>query len=295
MSNCSFANQSIELRSKNYTNGRTVEGKTYKIDTITPHQVWGHCSMKALAQCFQGDTQASSNYGIVDDGSIGMFVPEDSRSWCSSSRMNDVRAVTIECCTDKFYPNKCTDEVLNSLLRLCIDICQRNGIRKMIWIPTKEQSLDRQKNLAEGEGIFTLHEFFYNKDCPGAYIKSKMQWLCDETNKAISQIHIGDVIPMEVYDIKDGYAYGKAKIEEPQPTPTPVPEELKVGDKVTINPGAKAGGLSPNYRGKVINPKYANGKFVDTVADIATHYGVKEAKLKTIVTWVDVNSLNKVG
>lgn len=298
MSNCSFAIQKPEYMCQYYTLGRKLNGVEYKQDTFTIHQIWGHCNNASLVKILN-DGHASCNYSVHDNGDITLMVDEANRSWCSSSSANDVRACTIECSTDRAYPYKCTDKVLDALVRLCVDWCKRNGIRKMIWINDKTKGLEKQKNLADGEGIFTIHEWFYNKPCPGDYIKGKIQWICDEVNKQIatSEIKVGDIVPMEVYEIKDGYAYGKTKIDEPQPEPTPPPtpeppqKEITVGSKVTINSGAKAGGLNDKYRGKTIDSKYANGKYVDTVTKVATHYGVQEACLKNIVTWVAFDSL----
>ena len=106
---------------------------------------------------------------------------------------------------------------------------------------------------------------------------------------------VGDVVPMVITKIEGTKAYGETDIvnPEPQPTPTPAPQPIQVGSKVTINPGAKAGGLSSS-RGVAIDPRYANGKYIDTVTKIEAHYGVNEALLKNIVTWVAVDSLKAV-
>lgn len=101
-------------------------------------------------------------------------------------------------------------------------------------------------------------------------------------------VNIGDVIPMKVTKIENGIAYGSVKIEEP------VSPVIKVGSRVTIDPGSKAGGANTKYRGLYIDSKYANGKFIDTVTKIETHFGVEEALLKTLVTWVALDSLNPV-
>ena len=95
-------------------------------------------------------------------------------------------------------------------------------------------------------------------------------------------VKVGDIIPMTVTKIENGIAYGQAEV---------TPAEITVGSKVTIDPGAKAGGTNKKYRGLAIDPQYANGKYVDVVQKIETHYGVEEALLKNIVTWVAVSSL----
>lgn len=315
MSNSPLANQDKSLRVKYYASGRTDAGRKYRIDTITIHQIWGHMTNQQLANYFNSlpsSSMASCNYTVADDGSIGMLVDEGDRSFCSSSRRNDVRAVTIETSNDRTYPNACTEKALQSLINLSADVCKRNGITKMYYKPeivpyplpsTTQQKEANEKaifdyadSLGRNEGLFTLHEFFFNKECPGDFIKSKIPYIVEEVNKMISgDIKVGDKVEMEVYDIKDGFAFGKVKIEDksPAPQPAPAPKEFKVGAKVTINSGAVAGGLS-GTRGKAINPKYANGTFIDTIDAISTHYGVKEARLKTIWSWVALDSLTLV-
>lgn len=306
MSNCSFAIQDPKYFLKYYTPGRVLNGKKYRQDTFTIHQVWGHCSAASLKSVLD-NAKASCNYSIQDDGTITLMVDEANRSWCSSSSANDVRACTVECSNDRAWPYKCTDAVIDALINLCTDWCKRNNLHKMYWIPNlvpypnpttdaqkkENERVIAQKNdsLPQDEGLFTVHRWFFNKPCPGDYIEGKIQYICDEVNKNIASIQIGDIVPMEVTEIKDGYAYGRVKIDEPIP---PVPKGIEVGSKVTINPGAKAGGLNDKYRGKAIDPKYANGKYVDTVNKIETHYGIEEARLQNIVTWVAVSDLTLV-
>ena len=78
-----------------------------KITRITPHCIVGQLSVETLGAIFaRKEKQASSNYGIGSDGRVGLYVPEDKRSWCSSSNANDQRAVTIECASDLKSPYK---------------------------------------------------------------------------------------------------------------------------------------------------------------------------------------------
>ena len=56
------------------------------IDTITIHCAVGHCSLETLGNIFAPvSRQASSNYGVDDNGNVGMYCEEKNRSWCSSS------------------------------------------------------------------------------------------------------------------------------------------------------------------------------------------------------------------
>lgn len=184
--NCPFANQDPSLRSTNYTKGRVYNKKEYRIDTITLHCVVGHPSLKNLAAVFQGTRKASSNYGVDDNGNVGLFVEEKDRSWCSSSSANDVRAITVEIDSDTNAPYAMTDGAVNGAIRLCIDVCQRNGIKKMYWYPDKETALMKQGMLKADEGIFTVHRWFANKSCPGDFLFNKMGWVCDQVNAALA-------------------------------------------------------------------------------------------------------------
>ena len=71
--------------------------RTHTIDTITIHCMAGNLSVESCGALFaRASRQASSNYGIGSDGRIGLYVAEENRSWCTSSRANDQRAITIE-------------------------------------------------------------------------------------------------------------------------------------------------------------------------------------------------------
>ncbi|MBO7451387.1 MAG: hypothetical protein J6U54_13565 [Clostridiales bacterium] len=107
------------------------------------------------------------------------------------------------------------------------------------------------------------------------------------------QVKVGDIMPMIITKIEGNKAYGVAEIS-PAPAPVPVPV-ITVGSKVTINPGAKSGGTNKQYRGKPIDPKYANGKYVATVVQIETHYGIEEALLdRPVWSWIATSSLKLV-
>ena len=124
--------------------------------------------------------EASSNYGIGEDGQIGMYVEEKDRSWCSSSGSNDNRAITIECSSDATAPYKINDKVYASLIDLCVDICQRNGIKELKWKGDKSLigQVDKQN--------MTVHRWFANKACPGDYIYNRLGDIANEVNKRLN-------------------------------------------------------------------------------------------------------------
>lgn len=210
-------NPKYHATSNNYTEGRVVNGKAYGIDTITLHCWVGHPKTKAIhASPFQKSKQCSCNYGIMDNGDIYVCVEEKNRSWCSSNRYNDVRAVTVEISSDTTGEIKMTDEAVEAAIKLSVDVCKRNGIKNMTWIPDKEKAVAYQKNMPEGEGVFTVHRWFANKSCPGDYLYKKMGWLCDEVNRRLG-----------VENTKPAPAPS-----QPTPAPAPAAPSMKTIDEI---------------------------------------------------------------
>lgn len=163
-------------------------GRKYEITRITPHCVVGQLDVKTLGNIFaKSSAQASSNYGIGADGRIGMYVEEKDRSWCSSSSDNDNRAVTIECASDAKHPYAFKKVVYNALVDLCVDICKRNGKKKLIWIPDKKKALSYKP--AKTEMLLTVHRWFANKSCPGAWMYERMDDLAKAVTKKLNVIY----------------------------------------------------------------------------------------------------------
>lgn len=158
--------------------------RTHKIDRITPHCVVGQLSAERIGGCFTSTSrQASCNYGIGYDGRVCLIVDEANRSWCSSSNANDQRAITIECASDAKEPYAFNDVVYKKLVKLCIDICKRNGLTKVLWIEDKAKSLAYTPK--SGECVLTVHRWFANKSCPGSWMYARMGQLADEINKGL--------------------------------------------------------------------------------------------------------------
>lgn len=196
--------------------------RNHEIDTITIHCVVGQCSVERLGEIFAPESRkASSNYGIGSDGRIGMYVEEKDRSWCSSNRANDNRAITIECASDTEHPYAINDAVYKSLIDLCADICKRNNIKELKW--KADKSLIGQPDKQN----MTVHRWFANKSCPGDYIYSRLGQIADEVNERLK--------PGEV-------------------SPEPVPSDIEVGDVVKVIDGATY------YDGKTAVPGWVRKK-----------------------------------
>lgn len=147
--------------------------RTHSIDRITPHCVVGQCSVETLGNIFMdANREASCNYGIGNDGRVLLCVDEGNRSWCSSSNSNDQRAVTIECASETYHPYEMNSNVYNSLVKLCVDICKRNGKKKLLWFNDKNKTLNYSPK--SDEMIITVHRWFDNKACPGDWLYNRL-------------------------------------------------------------------------------------------------------------------------
>lgn len=144
-----------------------------KIRKITIHHMAGNISVEACGRLFQS-RQASSNYGIDNSGRVGMYVEEKDRSWCSASPSNDHQAITIELANDGGSPNwHVSDTVLNKCIDLCVDICQRNGIERLVYT-------------GDTDGNLTRHNMFCATVCPGPYLQSKFPWIAETVNARLA-------------------------------------------------------------------------------------------------------------
>lgn len=158
--------------------------RNHKIDRITPHCVVGQLSVESLGGVFANSSrQASSNYGIGYDGRVALYVDENNRSWCSSSASNDNRAVTIECASDLSEPYYMNDDVIESLIDLCVDICRRNGKDTLIWFGDKNKSLNYEPD--DNECVITVHRWFANKSCPGNYLYNRLGEIAEKVTKRL--------------------------------------------------------------------------------------------------------------
>ena len=159
--------------------------RNHVIDTITIHCVVGQLTAKQILNLasfvnYDGKNGSSCNYAIGFDGSIGLCVDEKDRSWCSSNRDNDHRAITIEVASDTTAPYKVTDAAYKSLIKLCADVCKRNGIKELKWKANK--SLIGQVNVQN----MTVHRWFANKSCPGDYLYNLHGQIANEVNAILN-------------------------------------------------------------------------------------------------------------
>ena len=187
--------------------------RTHSIDRITPHCVVGQLSCESICSCFTSPSrQASCNYGIGKDGRISLCVEEKNRSWCSSSNANDQRAVTIECASDMSEPYAMNSAVYDSLVKLCTDICKRNGKKKLLWLGDKTKTLNYAPK--SDEMVLTVHRWFANKSCPGNWLYSRLGDLAAKVTSEISKTSSGGVTAStsQIYRVRKTWSDSKSQL-----------------------------------------------------------------------------------
>lgn len=159
--------------------------RNHAIDTITIHCYVGQvtaergCNGSRFVK-YNPVGGASCNYVVGYDGSIGLCVEEKDRSWCSSNKANDHRAVTIEVACETKHPYTVTEAAMSALIELVTDICRRNGIERLVW---SENRIDRV-NHKNGCNM-TVHRDYKNKACPGQYLYERHGQIAEEVNKRL--------------------------------------------------------------------------------------------------------------
>lgn len=262
----------VKMISPNRTSNRN-----HVIDTITIHCFVGQVTAKRGCEVFQPSSkQASCNYVVGHDGSIGLCVEEKDRSWCTggkdkngntirvngiSGSSNDYQAVTIEVASDATHPYTITDKAMAALIELCTDICRRNGIRALLWNGDKTLvGKVTKQNL-------TVHRWFANKSCPGDYIYERL----------------GDIA-----------AKVNAKLGVAAPVPETTTQESNVPYKVRITATNLRIRKGPSTDTAVVQAAIQPGVY--TIVSEATGKGATLwGKLKSGVGWVSLDYCKKLS
>lgn len=229
--------------------------RSQPVSLLTVHCAAGKGTAAALGKIFQTEgREASSNYGIGTDGSIGLYVPEDCASWCSSSGWNDQRAITIEVCNSagpaEGHPEWPVSVISwQSLVRLCVDICRRNGKRRLVWFPDKYVALSYAGRYGitsqePCELVMTAHRWYAAKSCPGDYLYDRFGLLAAEVNREIERSEDDDMSGEEIYRRLTAYLRGL-------PAGDYAEEACKWGIKQGLFLDGDADGLVDNPKGVV--------------------------------------------
>ena len=116
---------------------------------------------------------------VGGDGSIAQVCGEENRAWCTSNKI-DHQLVTIEVASDHVAPYLVNAVAIQSLVKLLADICQRNGIPKLLWKGDKSLMghWDKQN--------MVVHRWTANKACPGDFLYNLHPKIANAVNEILA-------------------------------------------------------------------------------------------------------------
>lgn len=176
---------------------RNYSRRTAAISKITIHHAAGVGTAQGIVDSFiPAKRKASANYCIGNDGKIGQSVLESNRAWTSSSGWNDNQAVTIEVSNSKVGGDwPISEAAYHALIDLCVDICQRNGIKTVNYTGTKS-------------GVLTEHRMFAATQC----VPVESEVLTKDGWKTIEEVEIGEEIACPDLDLNITFEEVYAKV-----------------------------------------------------------------------------------
>ena len=151
---------------KHYDKGR--EGK--KIEKIFVHHMAGNLTVKQCGNVFD-NRQASAHYG-VNGKEIGLYVNESDTAWHCGNWNYNTRSIGIELANDGGANWHVSDTTIETAIKLIADICQRNGIKSLIY--TGDMS-----------GNLCMHKWVCSTSCPGPYLATQFTYIASQVNKIL--------------------------------------------------------------------------------------------------------------
>lgn len=161
-----------------YTNRIAARGSIREgaVTRITIHVAKARGDIATLAQMINSSA-TSFNYGIDEQGVIGLFADEPIVTNGTGSKLNDEKAINIVCMNSSNSSDwPISTATYDALIALSADIFRRNYIAKATY--TKDINRD----------TVTLHsEFDKKSDCPGRYIESRMTQIIADINARLKE------------------------------------------------------------------------------------------------------------
>jgi len=161
-----------------------------KISEITIHH-FGYIngSVEGQGAAWSNNNGTTSSHYSIKDDTIGQFVSEENTAYTNGDKSlqtagaSNMRAVTIEVVNsntadDPSWP--VSEKSFQNLIKLVADIAKRNGLEKLTLgisdVNGKWTKFDKP------EGNLTWHSMYSYTTCPGNFLRSRLQLLCDKAN-----------------------------------------------------------------------------------------------------------------
>lgn len=163
-----LVNKYIPANQSNYTKGRGG----HKVNGIVVHHA-ASTSLASVGQVFsQYGRNGSAHYGIKGS-EIHQYVGEEDTAWHCGNFWGNQNTIGIEFVNNVGHPYwTVDDETLETGIKLIADIARRYNLGKLYINPNEDcPKLSGHRDWAGA-----------NTYCPGDYLYSKLQYICDRVN-----------------------------------------------------------------------------------------------------------------
>ena len=188
--------------------------RTQEVIYIIPHCTAAHMTAERIGKSFKNrepGREASCNYGCGSDGLIIGVADEDTRrSWCTSSEWADQRGITFEISSSNVAPYEMDAKALESWKKLVVEIMERRGKNKLVYIADGAQA--KAYKPSANEMVILLHRWFKNKACPGQWFVDRLPSIVAEINARLAEGAEAAVVEpsnAEEYTVKSGDSLSK--------------------------------------------------------------------------------------
>jgi hypothetical protein len=100
-------------------------------------------------------------------------------------------------------------KVYDSLIKLCTDICMRNGKKKLLWLGDRNKTLNYPPK--SDEMVLTVHRWFANKSCPGDWLYARLGDLAAKVTAALGTGASADKSASQLYRVRKTWADSKSQ------------------------------------------------------------------------------------
>lgn len=94
-------------------------------------------------------------------------------------------------------------------IKLCVDICRRNGKRKLLWLGDKGKTLAYEPK--PDEMVLTVHRWFDNKSCPGSWMYARMGDLAEKVTAHLGGSADTKVPTTQLYRVRKAWSDSKTQ------------------------------------------------------------------------------------
>lgn len=219
-----------------------------KIDKIFVHHMAGNLTVQQCGNVFK-NREASAHYGI-NGRNIGQYVDESQSAWHCGNKSYNQRSIAIECANDGGASTNwhVSDTTISTLILLLVDICKRNGIKKLIYT-------------GDLSGNLCMHCWTQATACPGGYLKAKFKYIAGEVNKRLTGADPEpEPVTSELYRVRAAWNQPKTQAG----AFTVLANAKKMADEKGLNVYDSAGKLV--YAGKTTDDLYRVRKTWDNAA-----------------------------